>query len=231
MAVTAEGQSLPKSSPPKRKLRNFLLDARFQLKYTAMVVFVTVVIASALGWLAYSYSSEQSRMLGDTLDIQREFMSEDAFQLIEESAEEYDRKLAFGIVGGIVVLALAMGLTGIVVTHRIVGPAYKLRRLINHVADGHLEVAGRLRKGDELKEVFDAFERMIFELRRRQESEIAMLNDVIEAFEASGTRASRPGDHELPIDRLIAVRDMMAEELQRKSLAPPPPRPSIRTRS
>jgi methyl-accepting chemotaxis protein len=229
MAVTAEGQTLTKTSPPKRKLRNFLLDARFQLKYTAMVVFVTVVVAGILGAIAYSESSEQSRNLNMMLDFQREFMSEEAAQLIEDSADEYDRKLLFGIIGGIVVLALAMGLTGIVVTHRIVGPAYKLRRLINHVGDGHLEVAGRLRKGDELKEVFDAFERMIVELRRRQESEISMLNEVIEAFEREGTRAKAGAD--LPIDRLVAVRDMMADELKRKSLAPPPPKPSIRTRA
>ena len=68
--MTAEAQSMPKKSgggPPKRRLRNYLLDPGFQLKYTGAVVLVTVLVTSGVGaWLgyeAYKYSTGMSDML------------------------------------------------------------------------------------------------------------------------------------------------------------------------
>ena len=53
----------PLPGAPKRKLRNYLLDRRFQLKYTSMVVAVTMVVASILGTLAYQESKGQTEAL------------------------------------------------------------------------------------------------------------------------------------------------------------------------
>jgi len=55
MAVNASSSAPPASqsqapgAPPiKRRLRNYLLDPRFQFKYTSYVVIVTLVVASVL---------------------------------------------------------------------------------------------------------------------------------------------------------------------------------------
>lgn len=37
------------SAPPRRRLRNFLLEPRFQLKFTAYIVAVSLLMASLLG--------------------------------------------------------------------------------------------------------------------------------------------------------------------------------------
>ena len=47
----------------QRKLRNYLLDRRFQLKYTSMVVLVTVTVAGGLGYVAYGFSKGQTEAL------------------------------------------------------------------------------------------------------------------------------------------------------------------------
>ena len=45
MGAEAQSQPMPKKAgPPKRRLRNYFLDPRFQLKYTLMVVVVAVVV-------------------------------------------------------------------------------------------------------------------------------------------------------------------------------------------
>jgi hypothetical protein len=49
--MTAQAQPVsqsPRSTHPPRKLRNFLLEPKFQLKYTGMVVGVTLVVAAVL---------------------------------------------------------------------------------------------------------------------------------------------------------------------------------------
>lgn len=111
------------------------------------------------------------------------------------------------IITGITILALALGFTGIIVTHKIVGPSYKMRRLIGDVADGHLRVQGRLRKGDELQDVFEAFERMVVNLRKRQQDEIDLLDAAIQKSRDAGTP-------EEALQDIVEVRERMAAELK-----------------
>jgi methyl-accepting chemotaxis protein len=108
---------------------------------------------------------------------------------IEARAREYDRNMSVAIVCGILALCGALGVTGVLITHRVVGPAYKLKRLFQHVIDGHLRLEGRLRKGDELQDVFEAYERMIETLRERQRAQIGAVEEVIGLSRSSGASA------------------------------------------
>lgn len=204
--MSAKAETVAQSSaPPKRRVRNFLLDARFQLKYTGMVVAVTVLVAGALGYMAYDYSRGQTEALTVAAAMQPDLHPEVAADL-EGWARAEDRRVLTGIIVGIVVLALALGVTGIVVTHKVVGPTYKMRRLLREVSAGHLKIEGRLRKGDELQELFHAFEDMVTNLRERQAKEVAMLDVAIEKARHSGASDEALGD-------LITVRDDMQSQL------------------
>jgi hypothetical protein len=54
------------------------------------------------------------------------------------------------LVAALSVLVLALGAAGIVVTHKVAGPIFKMKRLIVHVGQGHLNQLEKLRNGDEL---------------------------------------------------------------------------------
>lgn len=198
----------PGGMHPKRRLRNYLLVPSFQLKYTAMVVGVTVVVASVLGILAYKYSVGQTEMLSmNRMAAQGSAITEEFVQDLERYSEAADRKVAFGIFGGVLFLALALGVTGIVVTHRLVGPAYRLKMLLREVRDGRLVVRGRLRKGDELQDIFEAFQEMILSLRAAQEQEIALLDAAIERAKQAGLPPDAIADIESIRDRMRAALD------------------------
>ncbi len=193
---------------PKRRLRNYLLVPGFQLKYTAMVVGVTVVVASVLGIMAYKYSVGQTEMLSmNRMAAQGSAITEEFVRDLERYSEAADRKVAFGIFGGVLLLALALGATGIVVTHRLVGPAYRLKMLLREVRDGRLVVRGRLRKGDELQDIFEAFQEMILSLRAAQEQEIALLEAAIERAKQAGVPQEAIADIESIRDRMRAALD------------------------
>lgn len=185
--MSAESSIRPEGAAgaaPKRHLRNYLLDPRFQLKYSGYVVMVTLVVASTLGAIAFEQSHAQTEMLSIDLAMQGETSA-----FIEARAREYDRNMAVAIVCGILALCGALGVTGVLITHRVVGPAYKLKRLFQHVIDGHLRLEGRLRKGDELQDVFEAYERMIETLRERQRAQIGAVEEVIGLSRSSGASA------------------------------------------
>ena len=193
---------------PKRRLRNYLLVPSFQLKYTAMVVGVTVVVASVLGIMAYKYSVGQTEMLSmNRMAAQGSAITEEFVKDLERYSEAADRKVAFSIFGGVLFLALALGMTGIVVTHRLVGPAYRLKMLLREVRDGRLVVRGRLRKGDELQDIFEAFQEMILSLRAAQEQEIALLEAAIDRARQAGVPQEAIADIESIRDRMRAALD------------------------
>lgn len=197
--------SPPSGGKPKRHLRNYLLDPRFQLKYTGMVVLVTVVVASVLGSFAYRSSKEQT----ESMTIQMAMMDIDGSlqtDLVQMAADR-DREVLMSIVGGIVLMGLVLGLTGIIVTHRLVGPAYKLRKLIHEVASGKLKIMGKLRKGDELQEVFEAFAEMINALRAAQAREIAELDAAIAHAREAGVAPEQ-------LEAIKGVRDRMQSAIE-----------------
>lgn len=195
----------PQGGKPKRRMRNYLLDARFQLKYTSMVVVVTLSVASVLGYFAYDFSTA----LTEAMSLEQAMSSgadAEAIASIERMAQEQDRKVLVSILMGIGALGLALGLTGIIVTHKLVGPAYKLRLLLTEVAEGKLKVSGRLRKGDELQELFEAFAHMIDSMRAGQARDIAQLDEAIR-------RARAEGVSEESLESIREVRDRMRASL------------------
>lgn len=221
--MTAEAQTLPKpKGPPKRRLRNFLLDSRFQLKYTGAVVVVTIISAVLVtgivgGWAgqkAYEFSRGQSEMLTMQQGGGGEYVSDELQAYLEEEARQRDEEVKDQIVGTIVtmvvvvslVLTLILGFTGIVITHKIVGPAYKLKLLLSDVASGKLNVRGGLRRGDELQDVGDAFKSMVSALRERREEELAQVDEILEA-------AKDADSNEDVVDKITALRERLQSTL------------------
>ena len=100
--------------------------------------------------------------------------------------------MLYSLCGALLLLVLLIGLAGIVVTHRVAGPIYKMKLNLKAVADGHLNVPTPLRKGDELVDFFETYRAMVIALRSRQESEIEKLDGAIQALEPK----AEPGELE-----------------------------------
>jgi methyl-accepting chemotaxis protein len=224
----------------QRRLRNYLLDTHFQLKYTSYLVALALVLSVSLGWILWrtgraviAQSEENVRRGEQVVALGREVVSEsqkvsavvqmnivkdpvyaDDPALIEafrEDAQKQDQRLSvqqkqleqqaealklesqslverqralFGtLFVALGLLVVGIGMAGIVVTHKVAGPIFKMKRQIRDVGDGHLKLPSKLRKGDELVHFFDTFEHMVQSLRDRQEAEIAKLERAIQRLE------------------------------------------------
>jgi methyl-accepting chemotaxis protein len=119
------------------------------------------------------------------------------------------RQLLGGLVAILAVLVIALGMVGIVFTHKVAGPIFKMKRLLREVGAGKLVVRERLRKGDELQHFFEVFETMVGELRRRQEAEIARVDRILETL--SDAPLSTRGLKELDEDGIEALRQLRRE--------------------
>ncbi len=190
----------------QRKVRNYLLDRRFQLKYTGMVLLVTIAVAGVLGYVAYDFSRGQTEAFTTQLAAQPDLDPAIANDL-EQLARQEDRRVRNAIILGVLLMTLALGFTGIVVTHRVVGPAYRMRRLFQHVGEGHLEVTTGIRKGDELQDLYHSFAQMIESLREQRSEDIERLEDTLIKMEAAGVQSAYVTELRAVLDRLRKTVD------------------------
>ena len=149
------------------------------------------------------------------LKSQQAQLQRQAAELKAQAAElsMQQRNMLLTLCGALLLLVILIGCAGIIVTHRVAGPIYKMKSNLKAVADGHLRVPTPLRKGDELVEFFETFRSMVIALRERQEAEIGKLDQAISVLEPK----AGAGDLE-PLHSL--KRDMQG------ALEVHPPRPS-----
>lgn len=190
----------------QRKVKNYLLDRRFQLKYTGMVLLVTLAVSGVLGYVAYDFSKGQTQVFTAQLAAQPDLDPSIAGDL-EQLAKEEDRKVRNAIILGVVLLTVALGFTGIVVTHRVVGPAYRMRRLFEHVGQGRLEVTTGIRRGDELQELYRSFAEMVESLREQRTEDIARLEDMVLKMDAAGVQSAYVDELRGMLDRIRKTVD------------------------
>lgn len=130
-----------------------------------------------------------------------------------------DRKsLQLALGGAGVALLVLLSIMGIVITHRIVGPVHKMKRLLRRVSTGRLVVDERLRRGDELEDLFETFLQMTFSLRAMQHARLSTLDSTLR-------RAEETGASEEVVAGLRALRAQMTLGLEKRrpSLNPPAP--------
>ncbi len=289
LTLSAAAPAAPKF---KRSARNYLLDSRFQLKYTGYIVGLTVAISLALGGILYLQTTKTVALGGElyeqsskTLEISNEAVRigkaatvagddsikqanalktnmemfaktnygdqplvlesvasinkeqidaitrraaeldasrkalEEQNRLLHEQekgmadqhlAIEHQRRLLFLSLAGVLsLLVVLVGLSGIVFTHKVAGPIFKMKRLLREVGDGKLVLQGGLRKGDELQDFFEVFATMVEKLRERQAGDISTLDGAISSAKSKNV------DAEL-VAKLETLRGSMQAELDAK---------------
>lgn len=133
-----------------------IVDAAFQWKYTLFIVALGVGTACVLGGLLYHAHQANTRLLDLGGDAR-----------LQEQVARADQWFLYYLLGSIVLMAFSLGLGGLVVTHRISGPAYLVARYCNVLAHGHYPDVRPLRKHDELQQFFGAFCGAIHSMRDR----------------------------------------------------------------
>jgi nitrogen fixation/metabolism regulation signal transduction histidine kinase len=161
----------------------------------------------------YKDDPELARTFGEEAAKDEQKLKDEQAQLERDAAffAEQRRTLALGLTAVLGLLVLGVGVMGIVFTHKVAGPIFKMKRLLRQVGEGKLVLREKLRKGDELQHFFEVFEQMVAELRRRQEQEIAKVDTILERLEDAprSTRGLKEFD-----DDGIALLKQLRREMQ-----------------
>ncbi len=147
----------------------------------------------------------------DRLERDAAFLTARAVELEAQAqgVAAQQRLLLVLIIAGLGVLVVCVGIAGIVFTHKVAGPIFKMKRLIRQVGEGKLVLREKLRKGDELQHFFEAFENMVNDLRARQSAEISRVDKILERL--ADAPVSQRGMREFDDDGVEMLKQLRRE--------------------
>ena len=194
------GEAPPqKSLKSTRKMKNYLLDWRYQLRYTLTIVGISIVLTGGLSYVVMNKANEASRVV----EVRAMDPTDEVAQELARQFKHNDRVLVLSLVAFGLLLALILSIYGIVFTHKVAGPLFKVTTYLDRMRDGKLGVIYNLRKGDELVEFFEHFKRAHESLRQLTEEDIKLIDETLAAI------------GQIPIaEQLRALREKKVESLK-----------------
>jgi methyl-accepting chemotaxis protein len=179
LAGDAPKNGAPQRPPYKRKLSNYLLDKRLQLRYVLFVTILSGIIAGALGYLIYHQSSTASDSIARAMD-------DPLFAEVKQTAiaelHKEDRVLVYKMIGLGIGLIVILSAYLVIMTHKVAGPLYKVSMYFDRMAEGRLGNVTALRKGDMLQDFFGNFREMHEAVRKRMQTDVITLDGVVSAL-------------------------------------------------
>ena len=195
----------------KRKVKNYLLDVGLQLRYTAAIILVAVFLTGFLGYRIIQATQDTSRVILWTGLVDPATANE-----LQSQFADSDRKVFFNIIGFGVVLVLSIGGVGILLTHKVAGPLYKISSFFGRIRDNRLGPApAKLRKGDELQNFYSSFREMHNAIRGRTQEDVRVLESALAALE------SAPQGRSPPVEQALADLREMCKRKEDSLEAPP----------
>ena len=165
----------------QRKIRNLLLNKRFQIRYTMIIVGVTVLISLGLGWKLYGFMVENRKLSGlESVGLSNAEQDPEFDAEMQREIARKDKNFLLWLALGLGTLVIALGLLGIVITHKVAGPVFVVSRFTRHISNGRWNAIRPFRKGDEFQFLYDDFQHMVTALKKIPEDDIAILQEVLE---------------------------------------------------
>jgi len=176
-------QNAPMATPPmarKRRRTIPVIDARFQWKYTIIITALGVGLTAIMGGFLYRAHVDNTHLL----DL-------DGNPALQQEVMRGDQIFLIYLIVFVAIMAVALAVWGLVVTHRISGPLFILSRYMNEIAEGRYPDLRPLRKRDELREFFAAFEDAVVTLKNRDAVALRAVDDALaQARKATGSDAA-----------------------------------------
>jgi len=170
-----------------------VVNKAFQYKYTAIIVSIVAVVSAVLGYLLLQSYVEMNRIMDLALaspEISDKVHADDAQRVFYIS-------LAF-----LVFEVLAVGVMGLIITHRVCGPVFVIQRHLTTMLDGKYPRTRPIRQGDEFRETYNVFAAVVESLKKRDADEVEKLNQAIAAARQKGV----PESDVALLEQLVAER-------------------------
>ncbi len=139
-----------------RSQNRFLINLKFQFKYTMMVVTFSSLVFAVLGYKFYQSELGKQKLL--------QIQNPDILEMVQH----HDHTVLYYLIGFFVVQVASILFLGIILTHRIAGPIFRVQKTLEEAIETKEVIPIRpVRKNDEFQGFFDALHKFIEEFTRK----------------------------------------------------------------
>lgn len=178
-----------------------IVDRRFQFKYTGIIVAIAAFVSSVLGYFLLRSYWEMNEVI-DLASLSPE---------VNDKLNSDDARRVFQLTLTFLVLEVAgLGVMGLLITHRVVGPVFVLQRHLKTILEGRYPVTRPLRQGDEFREAFETFTAVVDQMKKRDADEL----DKLLAAQAAARKKGVTDAELAPLQSLIDERQARRMELR-----------------
>jgi hypothetical protein len=202
----------------KRRLSNFLLDKKLQLRYVILVVTLSGLIAGTLGYLLYQQRSLAVDSIASDLKELADRSNDVGLSNVVDEFHEDNIALVYKMVGAGLGLVLVLSIYLLMMTHKVAGPLYKVSMYFDRMAAGKLGTVTPLRRGDMLQDFFSSFRDMHLAVRTRFIGDAEAMTRALVALRSSGNLADYRGDARAKLDDALDSLEKHLEQ-RKKQLA------------
>src|SRR6478609_4759104 len=117
MAQTAQATAAAARPGYRRSWKNYLLNLRYQLKYTLTIVGISLVLTGGLGYVVMSKAHEASRVV----QVRAMDPTDELAQQLAAQFAHNDRVLMLTLIAFGFILSVVLAGYGIVLTHKVAG--------------------------------------------------------------------------------------------------------------
>jgi hypothetical protein len=174
----------PPSGKHHRKLSNYLLDKKLQLRYVLLVTILSALIAAALGYMIYDQRRTASESIEHDLQAltQTDASHQEFQQQISLGLESDDQALIYKMAAVGLGLVIILSAYLVIMTHKVAGPLFKVSMYFDQMADGRIGKVTPLRHGDMLQDFYGDFKDMHEALRTRSLADVAAMEQALTAL-------------------------------------------------
>ena len=157
--------------------RTYVVDRRFQLKYTGLIVLIGAAIAFVAAYFIFQSWKENTELLA---------LSQ---PLLADTIQSREASKIYWAVGIFVILeVVGLFAWGILITHRIAGPLFIIDRYLEAIRSGFYPDMRPLRSHDELQQFFNSFSSTVDGLRQREKDELEVIDAALTELPAGEAR-------------------------------------------
>ena len=148
----------------------FMVDKPFQLKYSILLSLLGGLVAVLFAAHVFYFLNENIQVFIPNFNESPE---------IAQVIFNEQRRIAIYLVVLVFLVMCVLFFMGIIMTHKIVGPALVLKRKMQDLAEGHYGARAYLRKGDELKDLAATFNDMAKNIQERSKKKEPVKKEII----------------------------------------------------
>lgn len=152
----------------QNRRRRYLVDPRFQWRYTLTISLTVFVVSSITAAVLYGALHQQAQLRGP-------------------EPLKYSAGVTFGLflvgIAFALVTTAGVGLWCMIVSHRICGPLSVVTRQLGQLSGGRIPRLRPLRKKDDLKGFYGAFSEAVDQLEAAKRADLAVLGHASELVE------------------------------------------------